>query len=143
MEGMTEVLEAKYYILRNAFASPRGDSYLEIIAKEKQGEKVYSFVLFGLLDDGTIELREELDSTAANAREFLEQVQQQCDEITKEEFEKAEAEYFEREAALNLSWRESDWYHKYYGIDIVTKEQRDIMDGVSRFLKRQQPKNSS
>lgn len=140
---MAKVLEVKYYVVRNAFASPRGDYYLKTVAREKEGEKLYSFALFGLLEDGTIEIREEFDSTVANAHEFLEQVQQQCNEILKEEFEKAEAEYFEREALLNLSWKESDWYHKYYGIDVVTKEQRDIMDRVSRFLKRQQETRDS
>jgi hypothetical protein len=63
-------------------------------------------------------------------------LQQQFNEISREEFEKAEAEYLEREAPLYSSWRESSVYRKYYGIDVVTKEQREIMDRVSRFLKK-------
>jgi len=131
------VPEIKYYKKKETFMDPQCDVYLEAIIKEEHDEKLYSFVLFGLWKDGTIETRAEIINTSmAKARDLIELVQLQFIEIFEEEFKKAEAEYFKRERELNISWKKSPVYRKYYGIDIVTEEQKDVMDRVSRFLKK-------
>lgn len=131
------VPEIKYYKKRKTFTDPQCDIYLKAVTKEEHDEKRYSFILFGLWKDGTIEIRDEIiDAPTANARELIELVQLQFIEILEEEFKKAEVEYFEREREFNISWKKSSVYRKYYGIDIVRKEQKDIMDRVSRFLKK-------
>jgi len=131
------VPEIKHYKKRETFMDPQCDVYLKAVIKEEHDEKLYSFVLFGLWKDGTIVTRDEIiNASTANARELIELVHLQFIEILEEEFKKAEAEYFERERELNISWKKSSVYRKYYGIDIVTKEQKDVMDRVSRFLKK-------
>lgn len=135
---MTEkILDVKCYVLRGAFTAPDGDTYVKIVTKQDQGQKLHSFVGFSLMNDGTIKFRDVLeDVTARRAQKLIEVLQTQCEEISKEEFEKAETEYLRRVTKLNVSWRESDVFRKYFGIDIVTQEQKDIMDRVSKSLKK-------
>ena len=135
---MTEkVLDVKFYVLRETSTTLEEDTYVKIVTKKDQGHKLYSFVGFGLLNDGTIKFRDVLENvTATKAQKLIEVLQTRCEEIPKEEFDKAEAEYLEREAELNVSWRESDMFRKYFGIDIVTQEQKDIMNRVSKSLKK-------
>jgi hypothetical protein len=37
---------------------------------------------------------------------------------------------------LSESWRSSDLVKKHYGMDVVTNEQKDTMDRVSKFLRK-------
>ena len=131
MHMVRRITDVKYYIKR----TPECDRYLKLVTKRIQGEKFHSFVLFGLLKNGSLEFKDYLiDAVTMIAHELVEQVQNEFEEIPKEEFDKAETEYFSRESELSDLWRESQ--RKYYGIDIVTKEERDIMASVSRFLKK-------
>lgn len=132
-----EVLDVKYYVLKDSSATPEENTYVKIITKQGQGQKFYSFVSFVLIKDGTVKLRDTLvDLTAMKANRLVETVQTHLEEIPKEEFQKAEKEYLNREAELNVARRESDVFHKYFGIDIVRPEQKDIMERVSKSLKK-------
>lgn len=132
-----EVLDVKYYVLKDSSATPEEDTYVKIITKQDQSRKLYSFVSFVLIKDGAVKLRDILvDLTAVKANGLVETVQTHLEEVPKEEFQKAEKEYFDREAELNVACRESDVFHKCFGIDIVTPEQEDIMERVSKSLKK-------
>lgn len=132
-----QIPNVKCYVLRGAFTAPNGDTYVKIVTKQDQGQKLHSFVGFSLMKDGTIKFRDVLENVpATKAQKLIEVLQTQCEKIPKEEFDKAEAEYFRREAELNVSWRESDVFRKHFGIDTFTQKQKDIMDRVSKSLKK-------
>ena len=138
VKSMVEKIpNVKCYVLRGAFVTPDGDTYVKVVTKQDQGQKLHSFTGFSLMKDGTIEFRDVLENRpTTKARELVEVLQTQCEKIPKEEFDKAEAEYFRREAELNVSWRESGMFHKRFGIDVITQKQKDIMDRVSKSLKK-------
>jgi len=132
-----KVCSIKYYLMKDDSIGLQCDNYLQAIKRDEEGEKFYSFVLFGLLENGGIEPRDTRENLSAErAHELLEVIQSEFTEISEEEFEKAEAEYSRRVAELNKLWRSSDLFKKYYGIDVVTNEQKDIMERVRRFLKK-------
>lgn len=127
-------LQVKYYVRRKAFTQPDGDTYVKII---KRDDKEISFEGFVLYDNGTVEYRQSSILESKEAVEWIEAIQQQSDELSKEEFEKAEDEYLKR--AKDETWQliESDLFRKYFGIDVVGEKQKSIMARVEKALKEE------
>lgn len=134
---MKNMCSAKYYLMKDDSLGPQCDNYLMMIEKEERGEKFYSFVLFGLLINGEIKVRDTIeDSPTQRACELIEVIKSEFKEIKEEDFKRAEAEYLRRLEESVKSWESSSLFKKYYGLDIVTNEQKDIMDRVSKLLKK-------
>jgi hypothetical protein len=68
-----EVGSVKYYSMKDDSLGPQCDYYLTMIEKETRGGQSYSFVLFGLLENGDIKLRNMLNnSPSERAHELIE-----------------------------------------------------------------------
>ncbi len=131
---MAQEVEVRYYFKKDAFADPVGDAYVEMIEKTDESSKVYTFVILGQFGDDVD--RKILDEPTAFACELAEVLQQEWETIAKEDFDKVEAKWTAQEAEINKAWRESDTYHKFLGIHIVTEEHKDIMNAVSKSLRK-------
>jgi hypothetical protein len=127
----------KHYLIEDVSIGLKSSYYVETVEKEERGEKLYSFLYFTLLENGEIGPRETIiNKMAADVHELIELIQRDSREISEEEFRRAETEYLRLASKLNESWRSSDLYKKLYGVDVVTNEEKDVMDRLSKLLKR-------
>jgi len=99
-------MEIKYYTRRYASIDPRGHYYLKICCKMEQGKKrartqFYSYVHFGLTDDFLFEFQRYVSFRKAAGPEDLIEDFQLYQEISKEDFEKAHADYVRYEGEFN------------------------------------------
>ena len=113
---------------------PNGDTYTKIIKTRRNEIYIDGFVLF---NDGTIKYRQCWKLEPKEATKWIEAIQQQSNELSKEQFEKAEHEYLRREKEETRQWIESDVFRKYFGIDIVGRKEKSIMRKVEKALKEE------
>jgi hypothetical protein len=133
---MAREADTKYYIAKNAFESPEGDVFSKVTTRTENSVMSYHILLFALLKDGTAKEMIELKGSDDEISDFIKSIQDLSDEISIKDFEKAEKEYYKRAKNLRIRWDASDIYHKCRGIDIVSKENHDVMNRVSNDLRK-------